>query len=265
METKFRPVPVTILDFLGILLPGFVWLILLATTFEVISSQDDNRAVSPITTWEKMTSFVKGSDTWFAPFSLVVISLLIGYLIKPWAMVVGGALSKYLFKIGRYRKFPVKQMKFPYPAIHGDKVYYKEVSKLLKERLGCAPEELFGSATFAVAKRYLRLTAPTLWEESERMEAEVRMSGAMFLAALYSVVLSGSVLIFQYDFLQAPDRKATWLWLALSVVAALVLGQSVNMLRVREVGYTYTNALVALNFVPLKGQKGHAAGGDEED
>ena len=69
------------------------------------------------------------------------------------------------------------------------------------------------------------------------MEAEVRMAGSLFLAAIYSVVLHLVLWSFGYS--------GGGLWVVLSFVAALVLAVGFNKLRLREVGYTYLNFLLA--------------------
>jgi hypothetical protein len=249
METKFRPIPVTILDLLAILLPGFVWLVLLTTTFQILLP--GGTATSPVPVWEGVGALMKGLDSWFAVLTIVFASLLIGYIIKPWAMTISNVLGKPFFILTRYgwppwkkTKFPYRRLNFPYKAIHGDSYSYKKLIQLLRVKIDCDPESLSGSAPFSVAKRYLRLTAPALWEECERMEAEVRMTATLFLASLYSVVVSFLTLAFKYRSLQ------TLSWLVLSIVALLLLGRSVNVLRVREVSYTYLNAIIAIKCLP---------------
>lgn len=81
------------------------------------------------------------------------------------------------------------------------------------------------------------------------MEAEVRMTGVLFLAACYSSALSVFALVLQLSHVVLNVNKlGTFYWLVISVVAAFVLSQGFNHLRVREVGYTYVNALIASEF-----------------
>jgi hypothetical protein len=245
METKFRPIPITILDLFGILLPGFIWLILIDTSLEIALNRDIIN--SPINAWQKISSSFRGQDSWLAPLTLIIISLLIGYMLKPAAMITSELLTTYLFKFYKpTRNIPRKDMRFPFNGLFQETDYYKEVKRFIQELIRCSPDKLYGSQLFAAAKRYLRLMAPTLWEESERMEAEVRMSGAMFLACLYSSGLSAVTLLLQYaGVIRSDGHKETWCWLLLSIVTSLLLGFGFNRLRVREVAYTYTNALIA--------------------
>src|SRR5438046_290984 len=111
METKFRPIPITILDFFGMLLPGFVWLVLIDTSIEVVLNR--NTINSPINAWQGIASSIKTQDSWLAPLSLIIISLLIGYMLKPGAMVASELLTAYLFKFyKRTKHIPPKELKF---------------------------------------------------------------------------------------------------------------------------------------------------------
>jgi hypothetical protein len=245
METKLRPIPVTLLDFLAILLPGFIWLVLIVTTFMLIPEQN-TAIITPVSAWERLVTVVKVSDSWFAPISLLIISLLIGYLLKPVATPSADFLTRLLFKVyGKHKKVPWKELSFPFVGIYKQYECYHRVKQLLRDKLNCAPQALPGSRTFAAAKRTIKLVAPTLWEESERAEAEVRMSGVMLLASLYSTLLSISVLSLRHH------DAATWAWLVLSVLASLILGANFNRLRIREVGYTYINFLIANGYRDL--------------
>jgi hypothetical protein len=78
------------------------------------------------------------------------------------------------------------------------------------------------------------------------MEAEVRMIGSMFLTALYSVGLSA--IAFVRHLSQDPAVRGAspaGVWLVLSLLAVTFLAHSFNTSRVREVGFTYMNALIA--------------------
>ena len=258
METKFRPIPITILDFFAILLPGFVWFVLIVTSLEIVL---DRRPISSlIDAWQIIAASVKQQDLWLGSLSLVVVSVLIGYLLKPGAMIASELLTIYLFKVPRRtRDIPRKELKFPFDGYYTNTEYYKKVYEFIKALIRCSPEELPGSRLFGASKRYLRLVAPSLWEESERMETEVRMTGALFLASLYSALLSAITLILQYvRGIDTNARIETWCWLFLSLITALILGFGFNRLRLREVGYTYLNALIASGPPALLGQKSPA-------
>lgn len=264
MEAKFRPVPLTILDFMAALLPGFVWLLLTVATFHVFLDERQPPAAPPLAAWQDITSSATKNDALLVAFLLTVVSLLIGYILKPLAMGVAGKLAKHLPKIDPEAR-RVRPFDFPFNEYFktkyrseqppdtgggrgkGPKDFYQAVVDLLADKLPCSPEGMPGHEPFGAAKRYLRLAAPTLWEESERMEAEVRMVGVTFLAALYSLGLSSVVLILQ---LLGVTRRADWPqtvgWVVASLFAAVLLAAGFNRARIREVGYTYVNALIAM-------------------
>lgn len=262
MESKFRPIPVTILDFLAILLPGFVWLVLIMTAFEIARGGPGGAVPSPVVAWKNMLAAVKSADTWLAPISVGIIALLLGYLLKSPATTLSERIINFLRRRRReYRGANLKDLSFPYSFDNRGKVYYVEVEKLFSQKLGFSPEEFPGSHVFAASKRYLRLVSPTLWEETERREAEVRMTGALFLASIVSALLGALTLLLQLaGRLPAGDRTGVAFWLLLSLAMIYVVGMNFIKLRVTEVSYTYMNTLMAHHFQP-RAEDGQGAAG----
>jgi hypothetical protein len=253
MEPQFRPVQITILDFMAILIPGSVWLTLFVITSQIVTNGHSRIISSPLASLLELNSEI----SWLPIIlSFILVALLIGYSLKPVAMRSAETISAIFFKIHKkYRKIPIAKLRFPFKEIYRGTDCYGETCALIQEGLRCSPEELPGSQPFSAAKRYLRLTAPSLWEESERMEAEVRMAGTLFLASLYSFVLSGIVLFLSWlGKLQEAHWWNMWLWFMLSVLAVFILAEGFNRLRVREVGYTYVNALIASKYQPISNQ-----------
>jgi hypothetical protein len=249
METKFRPIPVTIIDFLGILVPGFVWLVLLVATFDVLLGSSGAPAAPLLSSFQKVVEFQKSANSWVGAVSLFFAALTLGWIFKPIAMRTSEHITKWMLRfIKDTRKIKPEDARFPFLSFFCDTDYYREVAMMLKSKLKCNPETLPGSHTFAAAKRFLRLVAPSLWEESERMEAEVRMTGGLFLAAVYSAILIGCTILAHYLGGQTDDIRAGCLWFVLSAVLSFALGASFIRLRFREVGYTYLNALIAARF-----------------
>lgn len=266
METKFRPIPITILDILAIFLPGFVWLVLIATAFELVRHLDDGKIPTPLLAWEDIVESLRVANTWFAPFPLLVVSLLLGYLLKPSAIVITEQMASQIAIRLRYKRLLAEEgsgfwkaalkglrrprLTFPFNDMFEGNPLYQVVNKILDDKFDCVvsgktlrPQDFPGSQIFATAKSYLKVTSPTLWEESERREAEVRMAGVMFLAFCFSILLS--VLVLFLTFAHGDGKLKVASWLALSVVGAFVAGESFSLLRVSEVGYTYLNVLVA--------------------
>lgn len=251
MESRFRPIPVTILDFLAVLLPGFVWLILLYVTAQFLINGDSEFVDSPVSLLNNLT-LSKESEASSLPIvvCILVASLIIGYSLKPVAMRIAEMFTIYLFKLHKdYRKVPLKKLKYPFREIYQDTENYKQVCNFINEHFSSSLEELKGHQTFSVAKRYLKLIAPSLWEECERMEAEVRMTGVLFLAAFYSFILSAIILIAKlFGTLQNSPFGNILIWFVVSGFMSLILAEGFNRQRMREVGYTYLNALVAAKF-----------------
>lgn len=258
MET-IRPIPVTILDILAVLLPGCTWLLLVVTTFGMFRGDEAAATASPVQAWYELAEFIRNENSWFAPISLIVVALVIGYAMKPIAMTVTEWITTVLLKAG-HMNAKMSELKFPFDGLFKNKKPYSEVRLLIEESTCCPADEIYGKQPFSGAKRYLRLVAPALWEESERMEAEVRMVGSMFLTALYSIVLS-TIAFVRYHFRDAETAGSSPAgeWLLLSLVAATLLALSFNTSRVREVGFTYMNALIA------RGCRGAKVASDEHN
>lgn len=305
MEPKFRSIPITIIDFLAIFLPGFVWLLLIIATFVIVQS-----AVSPEPRCLCVTPvWPRSPEVWMIGILMLIFSLVIGNILKPLTMELAELFArlipfkKYLLwwyvdvkQINRINKIidrinlktlrgskyqksffstplilrpllrlrifrsdkplfkkiirnvSIGNMKFPFDDLHVFKSYYSEVEKGIKKKLNCASDVLPGHKLFSAAKRFIRSASPTLWEEGERMEAEVRMAGALFLASIYSSFLSVVVLgLVIYGRLLISDIADVVFWSVLSVLSSPILMVGWTHLRHNEVSYTYMNTLIALN------------------
>jgi hypothetical protein len=267
VEPKVRPISITTFDLLAILVPGFVWLFLIVTTVNVFSSV----AVSttpPIAAWNQLMEFVTGQSTWFPPVALILGSLLVGYTWRPYSMTIATYISRLLLKLEKkYRHIPLRRLTFPFTAIFEDKPYYQLLMKEMESVLRIAPDKLYGSGLFAVARRYFWLNAPALSEYADRREAEVRMTGQLFLGALYSAILSALVILKQMVCVAGnPVWSGMWYWLAISFVGALIFASGFNRMRVSEVAAVYTSFLVALRYQPDgQGVHGRDSTSDEDD
>ena len=86
------------------------------------------------------------------------------------------------------------------------------------------------------------------------------------MACLYSALLGAITVILSYIRVTDPSRRIeTWCWLFLSIITAFVLGFSFNRLRLREVGYTYLNALIASGPPSLLGDRGRPTERKEDE
>jgi hypothetical protein len=242
VETKFRPVPLSIIDFLGVLVPGFVWLILIVTLLQIATRGAS--VVTPLTAWEE-TRAVAESGAWFGPLALIFLAVTTGYGIKARPLRIANLVGAPTLWLFGHRKYALADLVFPYTKLLSDEQSYKAIAAFITEITTFKLSELPANQPFSTAKRLLRLKAPPLWEECEHREAEVRLVGTLCAAALFSTMLAGTELI----------RECIWYsphpfaiaWLALSVVLMVALADAFNHIRVREVQYAYLNTIIAFN------------------
>jgi hypothetical protein len=172
-----------------------------------------------------------------------IVEFLTGHIIPNWfqSFLRKPYLGRYAAKM-EASHIRLSELAFPFDLIHQDEPYFQRLKEHFERSLGCPISSLPVRGLFTVVKRYLRLASPPLWEESERMEAEVRMSGSMFLVACYSLVLSAMAIVRYWtisDFLAS--------WFVVSFIAGIGLLGGFFYLRHREVSYTYINALLVLD------------------
>jgi len=248
MKPEFRRIPLTIIDFLAVFLPGFVWTLLFIITYWILIPPDNITLNTPFEALSYLCD-VRYSEnpSTFLFIALFVAALTIGYSLKPIAVKMASPISKPALKMIRdYRVVQYSELKFPFNAVYCSGIYEessKTIKKVLESKLKCSLNSTPGKQPFSAAKRYLRLVSPDLWEESERAEAEVRMLAALFLASFYNLIFILSILILRFNSVKnLPDF---WLWLVLSIISVLLLAIGYNFTRDREIRYTYDNVLLA--------------------
>jgi hypothetical protein len=250
-EAQFRPIPLTIVDLIAIFLPGFLWLILVATTLDVI------RKATPVVPWRAFQGMADiAVKNWIVGLGIVAMAALVGYVFKPLALQGAEGLvrirwlepvlkfatrrhyRKYAEKMGKIR---VTALRFPFDAIHQDEAYFSRLKDYFEHRLGCAIESRSGYSLFMFVKRHLRLASPAVWEECERLEAEVRMSASTLLAVVYSLLLS-MVAMVRYR----TNLVELSAWFLLSAVACFAVVSGFMHIRDNEVSYAYVNCLLVV-------------------
>jgi len=242
MESKIRPIQLSIIDFLGVVVPGVVWLIMIATALRMWIGRSE--VVTPITTWLYLSDMLETSNTVALVSGLLLASVVIGYAVKPKAMRIGAMLALPLFRMhNRFAAIPMRDLRYPYRRVHEAMQFYSPLVAHLSELMGCDVLQLPGNQPFTTAKRLLRQIAPRLWEECEHVEAEVRLIGALFVAAVFSCLLA--LLATVQELLSPAAISGPIPWLIVSVAAAVVLGDGFNHMRLREVEYAYLHALLA--------------------
>lgn len=240
MEPRFRSIPLTIIDFLAILLPGVVWLFLLVATWQFLA--DDEIAPHRV-----MRAGEAGQPLGLTVVAALVASALLGYALKPVAL--GGArfLTRRVLRARRRLPFDRSRHRdwtFPFTADHESEPYFVLLCDALQRMLGCDVRSLPRYGPFTVTKRFLRQASPPLWEEAERSEAEVRMLGMLVLTAFYSLALATAVFVFRgFD-------TAYLGWVGLSAVAFYLLVTGFDRAQRNEVYYMYINGLIALRVKP---------------
>lgn len=270
MKPELRPISVTIVDFLGALLPGTVWLILFITSGKLVNAITTSQPKdNSITSLSVTLDLVRGTDNISFYFSLLLISLLIGYAIKPQAMVISERICAIFFLIlDKLKKISVFQGKknkpeednlkqnesktpkladyrFPFNSEHINKDYYKRIVRTVNEYLAeeTTPSETEiklpkGTQPFSSCRRILRVLNPSLWEETEHREAEVRMLGSIFLSSVFNFVC---VLLGIFH----NSGKASVIWVTLSAALSIFLLFTFRKARMAEVTYTYLNFIIA--------------------
>ena len=93
MKPELRPISITIVDFLGVFLPGTVWLVLLATFCHFIL-ENFKPEITPI--WE-IKNLLKSFPS-YSSILLLLFSIIIGYLIKP----VSTPVAEFCYSIPPY-------------------------------------------------------------------------------------------------------------------------------------------------------------------
>jgi hypothetical protein len=210
---------------------------LFAETWDAITT-DGGRINGLPEEFEKLSRLASASGSWLGPIAIVFAALSVGYSIKPVAMRIANRLAMPLFLLVRERRGSGwRHMSFPYRCCFEGTAVYVKAREILQEVTGMDPEALPRIGTFSAAKRYLQAVAPSLWEESERLEAEVRLLGALFLAAVYSTLLHAALSL--AGLRQGPAEAL------FSLLAAGLFGLGFDIARLREVAYTWLNVVLA--------------------
>ena len=242
METKFRPVPLSIIDFLGVLVPGFVWFILIVASFQVATAQ--SAVVTPLTAWSETKEVLEKSGAWLGPLALIFLAVVTGYGVKARALRIASVAGMFALRLHRtHRRHKLRDLTFPYDALLSQSQAYKAVKSFVEKITTC--NALPGHHPFSGAKRLLRLKAPALWEECEHREAEVRLVGTLCSATVFSAILACVELTRELIRHAVHPHAITWLIASLVLLAALA--DAFSHLRIREVEYVYLNTIVAFN------------------
>ncbi|MCG3121406.1 MAG: hypothetical protein ALAOOOJD_04484 [bacterium] len=265
MQTESSPVRLTIVDFMGVFLPGLIWVILLLTMAEVLSPSgwvdDPNpKNITYALGGLHRAAFTAAPLGTFAYVGLALFALLAGYLMKAIPSRIAEVSS---FAIGVIFFFPksimgfnkisalpgsykLKDYLFPYPAIHQKREYFKVLEAFVESEVHQPWTDLRGYQPFSICKRLLKIYVPKLWEEIQHREAQVRMLDSLLLAALFSFVLSLIKLVLDWHVSRLFfSFRTNMAWLMISIMATVVMAAIYRLRRHREVEDVYHYTLIA--------------------
>ena len=248
METKIRPLPLTIVDILAVILPGFVWLVLLRMATDFFPPQIQPPGIARAI--DGLKQYFSQANQFVGTVLLAASCLAIGWVVKNCATRLTEQLTRWLACLSpNTRGLSPAEMLFPYTAHFSTGKPFRDVKQAIEKLTENSCDDLPGKQPFTLAKRYLRLAAPPLWEECERMEAEVRMFGAFFLAALFHTAMTFLIFLkVQQGRYAEIGGIPAWFQLLLSIGAVLYFGVAFNTRRLKEVGYAYSLLLLALGY-----------------
>jgi hypothetical protein len=249
MSPDLSHVRVTLIDFMGVFLPGTVWTLLLVLFGKILSAP---APLDPIgATKHLFASLAPQMGAGFYVLGLLA-TLITGYVAKAFAIwplerltrmfdLLWARLKQKGKKAGP--KYSFADYRFPYDARHKHARHYQAIEEIVVSRLGIERESISSGHIFSTCKRLLKLHAPPLWEEAEHREAEVRMLASLFLASLFGLALPILEGILQ------KDLNLTWVFWA--AAAALLLCLAFRTRRTREVLSLYFSVLSARLLIPL--------------
>jgi len=248
-----REFHITIVDFVGALMPGIVWFVLLATALSLAKAGGN-----PLDTAKGVVNArwidhgTKTEGEFYVAVGAFYIavglaSVLLGWVIKAtgilWAdRLCAGVL--WIWDCVRHWKNPRKHWadyqiyRFPYSELikieNGDALRAAQAFANDHVPATCTKAPL--DQPFLSCKLVLRHSDALFSQEAERAEAQVSLLGSLFLASVFSFVLAIYALW--------PTGAWDWRWIVGSTLAAVYFGYSFHTDRRAEVNRTYLMTLL---------------------
>jgi len=221
---EFRPIAISIIDFLGSFLPGCVWLLVIHEYGLMLSKHFATKS----SLFAPILQVFDGSQTIGVTHYVVLAFLagLLGFAVKSIAMPAAEWCSR-----PETWHHGGKEKRFPYKKQFEKRPYFMTIAESVKRRTGFALDSLPGYQPFSACKRILRESRSVLWEELEHSEAEARMLASLFLAIVASML--------------PVVASLSWQWILIWGVSSFTLGYSFRRAREREINYCYLNFLIA--------------------
>lgn len=129
------------------------------------------------------------------------------------------------------------------------KVLFTKVEQILNTAMEGSGEKQqiadLGLKLSSLARRYVRLHAPTLWLENEQLEAETRLHASMLLVSCYSVILGFAASLWSLrDYSTLQFSAGVLAWIIASLLAVFWTSESFSRCLIKEVRSAYLNALL---------------------
>lgn len=237
-KSKAESVRLTLTDLMAAFVPGFAWCLLLAAAPHV-------READPL--GSALRALRLPPENWLQLTPTVFAAFMVGYAVKPLVMRLAGVLSfeTYFIRKEALRlhapDWTDRDLGFPYPAIFRAGSYYDTICRRLQTHLGITSDVhgLPRYPPFSACKRLVRVLRPELWEELEHREAETRMLGSLFVAAVADACLSVIAL------LRAAPPPRYFGWVAAALFTSALLSVGFRTSRRREIEYVYLAYLIA--------------------
>lgn len=256
MTPRLSALRLSIVDFLGVFLPGAIWSVLILTAIRLLGWKSNGDA-TPLEVTSALLGTSPGSDgkidlsgAFYAGF--ILFSVLMGYLVKSFssrpaewvAFWIHWLISPKLRMRCRDPENRRGDFRFPYHALFKAEPYFPSILRIVQERTGQqAWEHLPGYQPFETCKTLLRVCAPGLWEEAQRREAQSRFIVSLTLAALFSTILALVAVVLAWK--EGQELAHPVEWLTASTIISFLLSSLVWKSRRGEVGDVYMFTLIA--------------------
>lgn len=243
--TSYRP---GVVDVVGTLLPGVLWIIVLLPIVQMIRLGLSDPSITPIGIAARVF-YPQGGPAYGNITLGLIASIIVGKTIKTSGMnacerltTLWGLLPKV---ISRSPRGSLRDYMFPYQWKHAGTDYLSVITARMSAYCACPVDRLPTAQPFTVCYRFLNQVSPQLWAHTQMREAESRMAGSLFLAFFVSAIAATCSQL-------AAPRPDALAWMVTSWAAVLALGYTFRRSRHREVDYVYIDTLIACSEVPEK-------------
>jgi len=207
LESTFQSFSLTIVDLLGVFIPGIIWVIVLHNGYNIlckVMSIDIKDFGFYVFVKELLKNYPNSSTLNLS--ILIFLSFSIGYFISTIAMHIGSEIAPVLYYriiVGKKCRYKVESsdnkylwkryryIKFPFNKIFNNENYFEQIKNIVSshEIDIDGQNKAYNRMPFTLIKRKLKVNCPSLWAGMERAEAMVRMLGSIFLALTFNFIM----------------------------------------------------------------------------